>query len=188
MGFKKEFIFGFSFLAFAFYANAEKMPEDLSKAILEKNVGSEILVSKSCQLGSSNTPAIGFLLKRTDNKNPLTIHMAVLREKNWNLFVIPTDVSHARGASSNILSEFWDEKIGLINISYDIFCTALPNSKEFIGKKHKGIFDKPFTEKTQRGQKHLCFAASAMYNSYVCYGFDEENSQPQRIFTQFNSD
>lgn len=178
-----QFIFFSLFISYS--ANSETLSTDLKNLISAKYPDAKELASTPCELGSNKLKSIGLLIQKKDKEGvfPLVPLIAIHDANQWTLNELSLQQSYSKGSANNFLYDYWHKKKGFIG-SYQIKCTDLKKDSD-ISTKANGEFTKNFTP-TSLG-RHLCFAASNVYNSWICYGV-ASTKKIENSFNQMNAD
>lgn len=171
---------------FSLVALAAEIPDGgAAKVLLAKMPQAKVLAVTSCNLGGEGTPSIGALVQR-EGKTPLTAVILYRKETSWEMVEIPARLSYSKGSDSNFLSDFWTGK--KYDGNFTMKCTSPKNDSD-VSERANGEFVFSAASKFPEKAKHLCFAASAVYNSWRCYTTDPtKGNLPVESFVQMNAD
>jgi hypothetical protein len=87
---------------------------------------------------------------------------------------------------TNFLEDFWSNKG--FSKDFNLLCTRISNENERINLNANGELIGQFKKVKDPKIKHLCFAASNVYNSWVCFSLAPNESSPKISYVQFNAD
>jgi hypothetical protein len=167
-------------------AFAAGLPVEVAKRIEKSYPGAKILAETRCGIGAKAIDSFGLLIQRQPVKkgdNPLDA-LIVYKKSDWRLLSLPHRIQYATGGDADFLSDFWSAK-GFEG-GFEVRCTTPKTDKDINTKAH-GVFES-FAAALPANTRHLCFAASASYNSWNCFTYNDAKSAPETSFVQMNGD
>jgi len=173
---------------FAPPALAAVLPKEAASLIQTVHPGSKMVSVVACELGLSKTPSYGLILltkeKGLTDEDVLPI-IALKTDRVWKFSVLEKGVS----TDGAFMKSFTDEAVekNVFNKNYRIRCVQ-PKRGEEIGEHLGNYIQTGLSDDTLKKSKHLCFQASQVYNSWVCFNFDEKQGQVKQSFGQFAAD
>ncbi|WP_210489008.1 hypothetical protein [Microvirga antarctica] len=157
-------------------ANAS-LPPKLAATLEASFPGSRLVANSSlCRSSPRGAQQMGLVLARD---GALRAVVAVDRG-GWVLSDVPRAFSNASGGTRDFLSDFATNKN-----RPDIRC-AQPHRDADISTRNNGQFQGQGGR--SRTDTHVCFMASAAYNSWVCFWTPPKAHTPSISFVQFNAD
>lgn len=140
--------------------------------------GAQIVSSSACRVGPGGTDAFGAVVvvphpgERLGGKH-LRAVIGVRTPAGWRLHELPRSVS-ADGVGS--VSDFLDEFISgeKVDPAARVVCTV-PSAK---GDIDPSLGKYLLADRRVQQAPQLCFAASAVYNSWVCFALDHGSPRP----------
>jgi len=177
----KKYWLTLAFLIIASAANAEPIQDSaLAKTLEERFPDSTILAhSAECKSNANGPIQIGIVLQQ---KAKLHAIIAVYSANAWVVSDMPKTVEYDRGAMWDFLNDFDSAEA---RKQLEVRCIN-PKINAEINTRANGAFIKHRGE--QNSAKHLCFPASDVYSSWVCYWTKLNGTKPELSFVQFNAD
>jgi len=168
------------FIASAAHADVQVQTPELADALDKKFSNSRVLaVSPECKSDENGPVQIGVVLQQNKALHAI---VAVLQNDSWVISDMPKKVSYSRGTVADFLDEFTSAD-GMKKL--DVRCAA-PKTDAEINIRANGAFIAP--ESDHVTSRHVCFSASAVYNSWVCYRTRQGTTKPELSFIQLNAD
>lgn len=168
------------FIASAAHADVQVKPPELAGALEERFINSRVLaVSPECKSDENGPLQIGVVLEQNHRLHAV---MAVLQNDRWVIRDMPKKVTYSHGMAADFLDEFASAD-GMKKL--DVRCAA-PKTDTEINIRANGAFIAP--ESDRATSRHVCFSASAVYNSWVCYWTRPGKEKPELSFVQLNAD
>jgi hypothetical protein len=174
--------------------NAESLDPALLKKISKEYPGSKIILTKSCLLGGSKTPAVGLFFERKEKNRPdkrghyLAVTIAVQDKKEWSLQPIHTSVSTPAGFDGDFLYDYADAKTGKYTAkNFEMRCTT-PFKDADIGNSDFGHYSGEIPAAESQKIKHLCLTLSSVYNNWACYSVKGKGLKPVLTYAQMSAD
>jgi hypothetical protein len=165
---------------------AFELPGDLADVLQRSQPNSKVLAATQCDLGASQVESFGLVLHLGEGANPLGAAIASKHGKNWEVAQLPLNAEGRSGKMTNFLEDFWNNE-GFSKY-FNLLCTRIPNDNERISLHANGELIGQFKKVKEPKIKHLCFAASNAYNSWVCFSLAPNESSPKLSYVQFNAD
>lgn len=163
---------------------------DLTKAIQEKFPNAKIISKADCDLGRKKVKTTAAVIqKRSAETNPLEAVIVEDVKGKLNVVVLEKKISNSNGMDSNFLNEFWDASAR--SASTTAIRCVVPGKDKEISPKANGEFKPAFKSKLKSFfglyGKHVCFAASSVYNSWSCFNYAKAGAI-ESSFVQLNAD
>ncbi|CAN5713342.1 hypothetical protein BH10BDE1_BH10BDE1_03470 [soil metagenome] len=168
--------------------SAAVLPKEAAQLIQTSIPGAKMVNVTACELGLAKTPSFALIaLKKvrglTDEDVVPMIAMKV--GKVWRI----TPLDKGVNTDGAFIKSFTDEAVekNVFNKDYRIRCVQ-PKRGEEIGDHLGKYIQAGLSDDTLKKSKHLCFQASMVYNSWVCFNFEEKVGQIKQSFGQFMAD
>jgi hypothetical protein len=165
---------------------AFELPDDLADVLKRSQPNSKVLAATQCDLGASKVESFGLVLHLGKSEDSLGAVIASKHGKNWEVSQLPLEASGRSGFVRNFLEDFWSNE-GFSKY-FSLLCTRIPNDNGRISLKANGELIGQFKKEKEPKIKHLCFAASNTYNSWVCFSLAPNEPSPKISYVQFNAD
>ena len=174
--------------------NAESLDAALLKKMSKEYPGSKIILTKSCLLGGSKTPAVGLFFEKKKKNRPdklghyLAVTIAVQKGKYWLLHPTDTSVSNPAGFDSDFLYDYADGKTGKYAANaFKMRCTT-PFKDSDIGQVGFGHYSGEIPAAESQKIKHLCLTLSRVYNNWACFSLKGKELKPVLTYAQMTAD
>lgn len=154
-------------------AKKQSLPDAAMMALREQKL-QDVKVSLKCNLGAKKTEVFGAIAFQKKKFVPIILKN---EGKKFQIFALETSVRGPWGSDGNFLSDF--PATG----DNSLICEDPEKSRNLY--PDAGHFMVPAELKAGF---HLCFAASSVYNNWVCYTFDENAKKPVLSFVQMQAD
>jgi hypothetical protein len=165
---------------------AFELPDDLADALKRSQPNSKVLAATQCDLGASKVESFGLVLRLEKSENPLGAAIVSKHGKNWEVSQLPLEAKGRSGFIRNFLNDFWSNEG--FSKGFNLLCTRIPSDNGRINPSANGELFGRFKKVKEPKIKHLCFAASNAYNSWVCFSLVPNEPAPKISYVQLNAD
>ncbi len=161
------------------FSPLDALAESIEQAVQEKYPAAKVITQSPCNLGTRQEESFGLLLQAPD-----LVAVIGKKEKDcWQLTELPKKIQSSAGSDSDFLGEFRNTPVR----AYEIRCANLQNDKD-INARSNGEFAGVFESQQGIDARHLCFQASAVYNSWACFSVNSGTNRIETSFVQLNAD
>lgn len=168
--------------AYSTEARSAALPESLQHAMDVQFPGTEILAhSTACKSSAHGPMQLGMVLLQGAH---LEAVMAISYRNAWRIYLLPKTIDTRRAMMSDFLDQFEFNKAESRKL-LEVRCIN-PHTDKMINTQQGGEFIAQESKLTSA--MHVCFSASSVYNSWVCYWTKTNTATPQLSFVQFNAD
>ena len=158
------------------------LPAALEESIAKRYTHARILTySQPCNALPDGVEQIAILVG-TKAHTSLQAMVAVNDGNTWKITEVAKSVEYPRGSDSDFLRDFEGS-----NLIPEIRC-ATPNQDPDISLDANGLYILKHRHIRHKQAKHLCFATSTAYNSWVCYWTPPKTTVAKVSFVQMNAD
>jgi len=162
--------------------------------LIEAHYPAAAIVAKVfCPIGERQVDSWGYLVLKEDGGAHVLLPLAVVEVNGEaRLLEIGSRITYSYGAGGFLdefvsYGDFEDLRESLAE-NYRLKCADLLDDDDLANEQRHFQISDPQALASAKESKHLCFAASDMYNNWACFWYNDRTGAMELSFAQFFSD